>query len=73
MWDDGPEVTIFDRDGLSWDDARAIINERLAGFRGYDCDVCEARAAQEFARLQASRPGNFDAEVEGDDYKIIAN
>lgn len=66
-----PDWVHHDKPGLSWEEAQTFLNERLAGFETDDCEFCRADAAQERERLMKAQPGQFEAEVDGDDYVII--
>lgn len=63
----------FEADGLTWDEATATLRRHLASFEGDDCEHCRERAAEELARLESADPGEFAADVEGDDYIIFVN
>jgi hypothetical protein len=61
----------LDKSGLSWAEAKAILSERLQEFEGDECETCKADASEEDVRLTNAEPGDFWAEVDGNDYRII--
>lgn len=73
-WTDGagePDWVFLDKRGLTWEDARDVIRERLNGFRFDDCSHCQRAAAHGAATLDALAAGEpFECNVDGYDYVI---
>lgn len=56
---------------MPWDAAKALLLQRFDAFRDDECETCRADAAEAAARLREAEPGNFEANIDGDDYMIL--
>lgn len=74
MWDEvEPGWVHVDVAGLSWDAARSLLADHLNQYKDDDCEHCRSVAGEALARLQAAKPGAFEADVDGDDYLILCD
>jgi hypothetical protein len=68
---DDPDWSTLEVRTDSWDIAKLLLLKKLDAFKDDDCETCRENAAQAAAKLRDAKPGNFEAEVDGDDYMIF--
>ncbi len=61
----------FERAGLPWDVAKALLLAKLAVYEDDTCLDCKRDAKEEYDLLQKALPGKFEANVDGIDYLIL--